>query len=149
MSLPFDILIFAYFRLVDIVGMAWAVATCLFWASVLSITFPMMLAVFGPTGSFGFYAGLNIIAFIMIFLWVPETKQRTLEELDAVFSVPTRRHMHYQVTKALPYFFRRYVCFDKTAHLEPLLTFDSDVSRDQKKHMQLEEQLEKRKTSNA
>lgn len=25
--------------------MAWAVATCLFWAAVLSITFPRMLAV--------------------------------------------------------------------------------------------------------
>lgn len=39
----------------------------------------------------------------MIFLWVPETKQRTLEELDYVFAVPTRKHMHYQMTKALPY----------------------------------------------
>lgn len=29
-----------------------------------------------------FYAGLNLIAFIWIFLWVPETKQLTLEELD-------------------------------------------------------------------
>jgi len=38
----------------------------------------------------------------MIFLWVPETKQRTLEELDYVFGVPTRTHMHYQLTKALP-----------------------------------------------
>ena len=27
------------------VGMAWAVATCLFWAAVLSITFPRMLSV--------------------------------------------------------------------------------------------------------
>lgn len=38
------------------VGMGWAVATCLFWAAVLSITFPRLLAVFGPTGAFGFYA---------------------------------------------------------------------------------------------
>ena len=28
--------------------------------------------------------GLNVIAFVMIFLWVPETKQRTLEELDYI-----------------------------------------------------------------
>jgi MFS family permease len=38
------------------VGMGWAVATCLFWAAVLSITFPRMLAAFTPTGAFGFYA---------------------------------------------------------------------------------------------
>lgn len=54
-------------------------------------------------GAFSFYAGLNVIAFIMIFLWVPETKQRTLEELDYVFAVPTRTFMRYQVTEALPY----------------------------------------------
>lgn len=29
------------------VGMAWAVATCLFWAAVLSITFPKILAATG------------------------------------------------------------------------------------------------------
>ena len=58
--------------------MAWAVATCLFWAAVLSITFPRMLAAMTPTGAFGFYAGLNVIAFCMIYLWLPETKQRTL-----------------------------------------------------------------------
>jgi MFS family permease len=38
------------------VGMGWAVATTLFWASVLSITFPRLLAAFTATGAFGFYA---------------------------------------------------------------------------------------------
>jgi len=56
------------------VGMGWAVATCLFWAGVLGITFPKILAAFTPTGAFGFFAGLNIVALVMIFLWVPETK---------------------------------------------------------------------------
>lgn len=31
-------------------GMAWAVATCLFWAAVLSISFPAMVAAFTITG---------------------------------------------------------------------------------------------------
>lgn len=61
----------------------------------------------------------------MIFLFVPETKQRTLEELDYVFAVPTRTHVNYQLTKALPYFFRRWVLFHKDAKLEPLYTFDA------------------------
>lgn len=60
------------------VGMSWAVATCLFWAAVLSITFPRMLSAMTPTGAFAFYAGLNLTAFCMIYLWLPETKQRTL-----------------------------------------------------------------------
>ncbi|KAJ5167994.1 Major facilitator superfamily domain general substrate transporter [Penicillium canariense] len=105
------------------VGMSWAVATCLGWAAVLSITFPRMLYAMTPTGAFGFYAGLNVTALVMIFLWVPETKQRTLEELDYIFAVPTRVHMHYQVTKALPYWFRRYI-FRMNVQLEPLYKFD-------------------------
>lgn len=36
--------------------MSWAVATCLGWAAVLSITFPRMLSAMTPTGAFGFYA---------------------------------------------------------------------------------------------
>lgn len=64
-----------------------------------------------------------MVAFIMIFLWVPETKQRTLEELDYIFAVPTRVHMKYQVTKALPYWFKRYI-FRQNIELEPLYKFD-------------------------
>lgn len=60
----------------------------------------------------------------MIFLFVPETKQRTLEELDYVFAVPTRTHVNYQLTKALPYFIKRWVLFHKNTKLEPLYTFD-------------------------
>ena len=124
------------------VGMAWAVATCLFWAAVLGITFPRMLTALTPQGAFGFYAGLNVCALIMIFLWVPETKQRTLEELDYVFAVPTRTHMHYQLTKALPYFIKRWVFLNKSAHLEPLYKFDS-IAVDQKEQAAEEEVDEK------
>ncbi|KAK1987866.1 hypothetical protein LZ30DRAFT_579312 [Colletotrichum cereale] len=106
------------------VGMSWAVATCLFWAAVLSITFPIMLADLGVIGSFCFYAGLNVVALVMIFFWLPETKQRTLEELDYVFAVPTRVFMKYQLTKALPYWFKRWVLFRRDATLEPLYKFD-------------------------
>lgn len=64
------------------VGMAWAVSTCLFWAAVLSVSFPAILSSLGVLGAFCLYAGFNVVAFFMIFLWLPETKQRTLEELD-------------------------------------------------------------------
>ena len=113
------------------VGMSWAVATCLFWAAVLSISFPRILIAFHPVGAFVFYAALNVTALVMIFLWVPETKQRTLEELDYVFAVPTRTHMKYQLTKALPWWFNRYVFMRKGAKLEPLYKFDGAVAADQ------------------
>lgn len=112
------------------VGMSWAVATTLFWASVLSLTFPRMLAAFGSTGAFGFYAGLNVCAFCLIFLFVPETKQRTLEELDFVFAVPTLKHANYHLSKSLPYFIQRYVFCNKNAKLEPLYQFDGPLETD-------------------
>ena len=121
---------------------SWAVATCLFWASILSLTFPRLLRAFGSVGAFGFYAGLNVVAMTMIFLLMPgeyllcclffccysckiptETKQRTLEELDYVFAVPTSKHANYQLKTFLPYWVRRYVLFQKVT-LEPLYNFE-------------------------
>lgn len=40
---------------------------------------------------------------------MPETKQRTLEELDYIFAVPTRTHMRYQVTQNLPWWWKTYI----------------------------------------
>ena len=120
------------------VGMSWAVATCLFWAAVLSITFPRILQVFGPTGAFGFYAGLNVCALVMIFLWVPETKQRTLEELDYIFAVPTRTHMRYQVFTVLPWWVKRWVLLRKGAKCPELYQFDSAVAEDVKRGVKSE-----------
>ncbi|KAK2467513.1 hypothetical protein APHAL10511_000368 [Amanita phalloides] len=105
-------------------GMSWAVATNLFWASVLSLTFPRMLGALGTTGSFCFYAGLNCLAFVMIFFLMPETKQRTLEELDYVFAVPMSKHASYQLTTFLPYWIKRWIFFNRNAVLQPLYNFD-------------------------
>ncbi|PGG96135.1 hypothetical protein GX51_07972 [Blastomyces parvus] len=122
------------------VGMAWAVATCLFWAAVLSITFPRQFRAMTPTGALGFYAALNICALIMIFLWVPETKQRTLEELDYIFAVPTRKHMSYQTFTALPYWVKRYI-FRMDVKLEPLYHFEK-IAEDEDYKKELRRQSE-------
>ncbi|KAF1969772.1 sugar transporter [Bimuria novae-zelandiae CBS 107.79] len=106
-------------------GMSWAVATNNFWASVLSLTLPTMLRVMKAQGVFGFYAGLNIVAVIMIFLWLPETKQRTLEELDYIFAVPTRTHMKYQVGQNLPWWFKTYILRKKGLAKPVLYKFDA------------------------
>lgn len=89
------------------VGMAWAATTFFFWAFVLGLTWPRMVAAMTPTGAFAFYAGLNITALFMIFFFVPETKQRTLEELDCIFDMPLRKQVHYYARHDLPYFLRR------------------------------------------
>lgn len=46
--------------------------------SALTLSFPELLHKIGPTGAFCFYAGLNLLAFIVIFFIIPETKQVTV-----------------------------------------------------------------------
>lgn len=105
-----------------------------FWGAILSISLPRMLAAFTPTGVFGFYAGLNIIAFLLIFFFLYETKQRTLEELDYVFGVPTRTHAAFQGGKQFPWWFRRYILQRKGEPEPELYHFD---------HVDVTEQPEK------
>lgn len=109
-------------------GMAWSVATCLFWAAVLSITFPRMLRAMSPTGAFGFYAGLNLIAFVLIYFFVPETARYTLEELDVVFSIPHKKFIHHQNTKSLPYWFKTQILRRKNVpRPAPLIQLDRNL----------------------
>lgn len=102
------------------IGMSWAVATNNFWAAVLGLTFPRMLQQFTAVGSFGFYAGLNIVALSWIFMFMPETKQRSLEELDYVFAVPTTVHAKFQVSKKLRWWVGKYV-FRRKNTVDPQL----------------------------
>jgi hypothetical protein len=88
--------------------------------STLVLSFPSLLEKTTATGAFAFYAGLNMFAFVLIFFLVPETMQRTLEELDFIFGVPTRRHVAYQLRVWLPWWVKRYVFWRKNAKLEPL-----------------------------
>ncbi|KAK0525395.1 hypothetical protein OC842_005515, partial [Tilletia horrida] len=108
-------------------GMAWAVAVCLFWAAVLSITFPAMLNVMKPWGAILFYAGLNLIAFCLLFLFMPETKQLSLEELDAVFNVPTGKFIKHQVGEVLPWFLKGGLFRKSVRRPEPLLHEESKL----------------------
>jgi len=90
-------------------GMAWAVCINNTFAGILGLTYPRMSTVMTPTGAFCFYAGLNLIAWGMIFCFVRETKQLTLEEIDQVFSVPTSVYLKYETKVWLPYFFKRHI----------------------------------------
>jgi hypothetical protein len=105
--------------------MAWAVATNNFWATVITFAFPRMLQTMTTTGTFCFYAGTNVLALVMVFLWMPETMKRSLEQLDSIFAVSMRAHMRYQVTKVIPYWYRRWIL--RKDEPEPkLYTFSTD-----------------------
>lgn len=102
-------------------GMAWAVCINNTFAGILSLTFPRMKTVMTPTGAFGFYAGLNLIAWFMVFCFVRETKQLTLEEIDQVFSVPTKQFLGYEIKIWLPYFIKRYILRKKIVKPPPII----------------------------
>ena len=70
---------------------------------------------------------MNFLAFIMIFFWVPETKERTLEELDYIFAVPVRTFARYQLGTALPWWFKRWVFFQRNVTCKPLYKFESGL----------------------
>jgi sugar porter (SP) family MFS transporter len=102
------------------VGMSFAVSAANIWASLLSLTFPSILLALKPRGAFSLYAFLNVLAFVLVFLFVPETKMRTLEELDEVFSISSRRFVKHQTSEYLPWWTKRYVFRRKQAELRSL-----------------------------
>jgi MFS family permease len=87
-------------------GMALATATTWFFNFVLSITWPSLLESFGSTGAFCWYAAWNIVGFFGVLFLLPETKGKTLEELDMVFAVPSRRFAAYGLRQFVWFFTR-------------------------------------------
>lgn len=65
--------------------MSLSVSTASTFASILSLTFPYLLAVLRPQGAFGVYALGNVVAWALVWLAVPEVKGLRLEEIDGVF----------------------------------------------------------------
>ena len=73
------------------VGMSFSISTAALWATALSLTFPVLLEELGEQGSFELYAVLNLLAWVLCWAFVRETKNVELEEMDQVFeSSPLR-----------------------------------------------------------
>ena len=69
-------------------GTAMAIATASLWAAcfVLTYTFPLMNASLGTSGTFWVYAGVCMLGFLGVKRWLPETKGKTLEEIESFWS---------------------------------------------------------------
>ncbi|OTA89268.1 hypothetical protein M434DRAFT_79571 [Hypoxylon sp. CO27-5] len=91
-----------------IAGCAFAIAINLLFAGLIQMFFPSIYAGLHDGGSLGLFAGLNFLALVLVFLFVEETKRRSLEDLDLIFAVKKRDFVRHQVTKYLPWFFRHY-----------------------------------------
>ncbi|OJJ99802.1 hypothetical protein ASPACDRAFT_29205 [Aspergillus aculeatus ATCC 16872] len=105
---PFTYSAEAYPLYVRSYGMALATSTTWLFNFTLAITWPSLRHAFTPQGAFSWYGGWCIVGWFLILLFMPETKGKTLEELDQVFGVPTRFHAKYGL-RQIPYFIRRYI----------------------------------------
>ncbi|KAF5354424.1 hypothetical protein D9758_010723 [Tetrapyrgos nigripes] len=108
------------------IGMSFATAVLWFFNFIIAITFPALLKAFKPQGAFGWYAAWNAIGFILVLLFLPETKALSLEELDQVFSVPTHIHAVYQL-KALPRNIKKHIFRMKVKDVPPLYEHEGAV----------------------
>ena len=65
-------------------GLAAAIATAAIWGAcfILSQLFPWMLEHLGPATIFAIFAGVSLSGASFVWLRVPETKGRTLEEIE-------------------------------------------------------------------
>ncbi|KAL4073794.1 D-xylose-proton symporter [Scleroderma citrinum] len=64
-----------------------SITTSCTWMSnfIIGLVSPRMLAQIGHGGTYFFFAAFSILAFLSAFLFYPETKGRTLEEMDSAF----------------------------------------------------------------
>jgi sugar porter (SP) family MFS transporter len=70
-------------------GHAMAVSTFSLWVAclVLTLTFPFLHRGFGSSGTFYLYASICIIGFFWLWKKLPETKKKTLEEIEHELTV--------------------------------------------------------------
>lgn len=76
-------------------GRAFSIATVLNWGTnlLVSLTFLDMLSTLGPSWTFIFYTVICVIGVIFIYKYVPETKNRTLEQISAEFNARKPRQI--------------------------------------------------------
>ena len=66
-------------------GAAMAVAVAALWLAcfLLTYSFPMLNATLGPAGTFWLYAVICVLGFMLIRFKLPETKHKTLEQIES------------------------------------------------------------------
>jgi major inositol transporter-like SP family MFS transporter len=79
-------------------GFSMGLATLCLWAvnTIISFVFPFMISTFGSAGTFGIFAVINIGSLIFNIIFAPETRGRSLEELEDDFRGHDSRHLVHE-----------------------------------------------------
>jgi MFS family permease len=69
-------------------GIGVSISVSALWSAsfLLTFTFPILNRVLGNAGTFWTYAGVCLAGFFFVYLRVPETKGKTLEEIERNFT---------------------------------------------------------------
>ncbi|POS71207.1 hypothetical protein DHEL01_v210402 [Diaporthe helianthi] len=129
------------------IGMSSATAVTWGFNFIISFTWPMMMESFTPTGAFLWYAGWNVVGFVVAYFFLPETKGLTLEELDSVFAVRNRDHAQYYANKA-PWYTKKYLLRRDVAPFPALYEVD-DLPGDSHHGMQEKSVVQKAERGSA
>ncbi|KXT03909.1 hypothetical protein AC578_9307 [Pseudocercospora eumusae] len=126
-----------------VVGMSFAVFCNLFGLGLLTLFVPIMTVNIGHGGLLGIFAGFNVVAFVLVFFLVRETSGATLgagsltfmslEELNYVFGVSTKKHAIYQLKEVVPWIWRYYVRRDKNCPDSPPQLYSWNDARQTRK----------------
>lgn len=83
-------------------GMVTSAATLFTCAFLVTYFFADMMAAMGKIGlTLGFYGGIAVVGWFYQILYMPETKDKTLEEIDLVFSKPTPQLVRENIASSL------------------------------------------------
>lgn len=68
-------------------GLASGIVTLINWSFVFVVTysFDSMTRTFYEQGTFWFFSGFSLLSFLFVLFFVPETKGKTLEEIEQIF----------------------------------------------------------------
>jgi MFS family permease len=72
-------------------GAAVSVSVSALWIAcfALTFTFPALNASLGPAGTFWLYSAICVVGFLFVFRRVPETKGKTLEQIERGYARET------------------------------------------------------------
>ncbi|KAI8676368.1 hypothetical protein LRP88_10628 [Fusarium phalaenopsidis] len=108
-------------------GASVAISINLLFAGIFTILIPSINREFKIEGTLGFFSAMNVVAFILVWLFVEETKRLPLEELEKVYDNPKFDFAKYQLFTRLPYHMKRLLsCFGDVEEPE---SFDEIVLR--------------------
>jgi len=83
-------------------GMTTSAATLFLCAFLVTRFFSDMMNAMGKIGlTLGFYGGIAVVGWFYQVLYMPETKGRTLEEIDLIFSKPTSQLVRENIKSSL------------------------------------------------